>query len=122
MVEEAIRKLDEGLKTGNFDRYGAVMKTAVHQALIGFCQQDEEFAQAVVQGGSFTDCMKAVGKAIKGNAISDIEAFVAAVRFYFPGAGINVQMAIDLCAGVQGKGEPEPAKSDGIVLSLLDFM
>lgn len=122
MVDEAIKKLDEGLKDGKFDRYGTDMKEAVHRALVGFCRQDREFAQAVVQGGSFDECMKAVGKAVKNGAISDIDAFTEAVRFYFPGAGIDVKMTIDLCAGVRGESGGEPAGSSGIVLSLLDFM
>ena len=122
MVDEAIRKLNEELKSGKFDRYGAAMKDAVHKALVCFCRQDGEFAQAVVQGGSFEDCMKAVGKAVKGGSISDIDAFTAAVRFYFPGAGIDVQMTIDLCASVRGESGGEPAGSSGIALSLLDFM
>ena len=122
MVDEAIQKLDEGLKSGKFDRYGAVMKEAVHRTLVGFCRQDREFAQAVVQGGSFGDCMKAVGKAVKNGAISDIDAFTEAVRFYFPGAGIDVKMTIDLCAGVRGESGGTPAGSSDIVLSLLDFM
>ncbi len=66
--------------------------------------------------------MKAVGKAVKGSGISDIKAFTEAVQFYFPGAGIDVQMKIDLCASVRGKGGVVSAGSSGIVLSLMDFM
>lgn len=122
MVDQAIQKLREELKSGKFDRYGTVMKTAVCGALETFCRQDEEFAQAVVQGGSFSDCMAAVSKKIKGNAISDMEAYGEAVRFYFPGAGIDVKMTIDLCASVRDKGEaPEKARSAGVVLDLSDF-
>lgn len=123
MYAEAKKRLDDELKSGKFDRYGSAMKTAVHGALLGFCRQDEEFAQAVAQGGSFEDCMKAVGKKVTGGAISDIDAFVAAVQFYFPGAGINVQMTIDLCASVRDDAVADkPAKPAGIVLDLLDFM
>lgn len=95
----ATEKLSSGLRE-KLDRYGEVMKSSVHDALLEFCRQDNEFAQAVAQGGSFTDCMKAVGKCVKGGAISDAEAWGAAVRFYFPGAEIRVTMRIDLCAGV----------------------
>ena len=34
------------------------MSGAVLSAIKDFCRQDAEFAQAVVQGGSFADCMK----------------------------------------------------------------
>ena len=121
MRDEAVKKLREELKSGTFDRYGKVMKDAVCDALIDFCRQDEEFAQAVVQGGSFTDCMTAVGKKVHGDGISDMEAYGEAVRFYFPGAGIDVKMTIDLCASVRDKGEAAPEKDAGVVLDLSDF-
>lgn len=121
--DEAKEKLDRELHSGSFDKYGNAMKSAVHQALLDFCQQDREFAQAVVQGGSFTDCMKAVGKCITGNSISDIQAFGAAVKFYFPGAGIDVKMTINLCAEVEKQEESPDAGSDkGLILDLSAFL
>lgn len=117
--EQAREKLDREWKSGSFDRYGAAMKDDVRDALTGFCRQDEEFAQAVVQGGSFEDCMKAVSKCVRGSAISDMEAFGAAVKFYFPGAGIRVTMEIDLLAEVR---KEEPVKEDkGLLIDLSDF-
>ncbi len=121
MQNEAIKKLEEQSKSGKFGSRASVMKDAVFQALINFCRQDEEFARAVVQGGDFAECMGKVEKSIKGNAISDLDAYTAAVRFYFPGAGIDVQMTIDLCAGVRD-GAAQKGKQDGIVLSLADFL
>lgn len=50
------------------------MKSAVRDALLEFCRQNEEFAQAVVQGGAFPDCMAAVAKGV-GSSISDLEAY-----------------------------------------------
>ena len=70
--DQAKKKLEAEAKSGTFDRYGAVMKTAVRDSLLDFCRQDEEFAQAVAQGGSFADCMKAVAKNC-GSSISDLE-------------------------------------------------
>lgn len=96
----------------------SAMKSAVRDALLEFCHQDEEFAQAVVQGGSFGDCMAAVAKGV-GSSISDMEAYKRAVAFYFPGAGINMRMTIDLCDSV--KDVPHPA-GPGIVLDLNDFL
>lgn len=118
--EQARDKLDREWKSGEYDRCAQVMKDDVRDALTGFCRQDEEFAQAVVQGGSFEDCMKAVAKCVKGSAISDMEAFGAAVKFYFPGAGIRVTMEIDLLAEVR-KDEPEKTKAAGIMVDLSDF-
>lgn len=96
----------------------AAMKDAVKDALLNFCQQDEEFAQAVAQGGSFSDCMKAVAKGV-GTSISDLEAYRRAVTFYFPGADIQFTMRIDLCGSVTEGGAPE---SGGISLNLSDFL
>lgn len=114
--EEAKKKLDEGFKA-NMDRYASAMKGSVRDTLLEFCRQDEEFAQAVAQGGSFEDCMKAVAKCVKGNALSDLEAWGAAVRFYFPGAGIRCEMRIDLCADVM----KEEAPKAGPIIDLSDF-
>ena len=120
MFEEAKKRLDDETKSGKFCRYGWVMKERVKETLVEFCRQDEEFAQAVVQGGSFQDCMAAVVKKIQGKGgISDTEAFGEAVRFYFPGAGIQVTMKIDLCASVR-KDEPAE-KQEGLLIDLSDF-
>lgn len=117
-LKDAEVKLSAEMKTGKFDRYAIVMKRAVYDALLDFCRQDEEFAQAVVQGGSFEDCMKAVSKCVKGGALSDMEAYGAAVKFYFPGAGINVTMKIDLLAGVRDAASVE---DKGLLIDLSDF-
>ncbi len=117
--EEAKNKLDAGVQQ-KLDQYGEVMKNAVHDALLEFIGQDEEFAQAVVQGGSFEDAMAAVTKQIKGRrSISDMEAYGAAVRFFFPGAEIRVSMTIDLIGAAAAK-EPEKENS-AVIIDLSDF-
>lgn len=118
--KQAEVKLRAERKTAKLDRYGQVMAGAVQDALLNFCSQDEEFAQAVVQGGSFEDCMKAVAKCVKGNALSDTEAYGAAVKFYFPGAEIRVTMKIDLLASVRDEAE-EPEEDAGLLIDLSDF-
>lgn len=125
LLEEAKKKLDDGVKE-KLDKYGEAMKTAVHKALLDFCQQNSEFAEAVAQGGTFKDCMAAVSKCVKGNAISDIEAYAAAVKFFFPGAGIDVRMAINLTESVDNDAvtpeAQEPPKQKGpVMVSLNDF-
>lgn len=100
------------------------MKKPVKDALLSFCEQDEEFAQAVAQGGSFPDCMKAVANGI-GHSISDLEAYRRAVAFYFPGADIQMTMRVNLCASVNPDGEDgreTPPPSKGIMLNLSDFL
>ncbi len=123
--EQAKRKLKAEKSSGSYDRYASAMKDAVYEALDGFCRQDAEFAQAVVQGGAFSDCMKAVAKGC-GSAISDLEAFRRAVRFYFPGADVKFHMTVNLCADVEAKAETAaavPVASAGPkILDLEDFL
>jgi hypothetical protein len=115
-TEQAIEKLKAGAGSVKGQKEVA-MKGAVLEALTSFCKQDQEFAQAVVQGGSFQECMTAVAKGT-GNSISDLDAYQKAVRFYFPGAEIRWTMTIDL---IGAAGEPE-VKSGGIMLDLADFL
>lgn len=123
--EQAKNKLDEGMKE-KLDRYGELMKTAVHDALLDFCRQDDEFSEAVAQGGSFKDCMKAVAKGVKGNMISDAEAYGQAVKFFFPGAGIDVKMTINLADSVEKEAAAQERaekreKRGPVIVSLKDF-
>ena len=103
------------------DEYGKVtgqkesaMKSAVRDALLEFCRQNEEFAQAVAQGGTFPDCMAAVAKGV-GSSLSDLEAYRRAAAFYFDGARVNFTMTIQL-----EPAEPEKEQK-GILLDLTDF-
>ena len=114
--EKACARLDDECKNGKFDKYGNVMKSAVKDALKEFCRQDGEFSQAVVQGGSFSDCMTAVGKKVKNNGISDLDAYATAAGFYFPGSKVRFEMRIELC-----EHEPEETHSD-LIIDLSDFL
>ena len=121
--EQATKKLATEKSSGSYDRYASAMKNAVYEALDEFCRQDAEFAQAVVQGGTFADCMKAVAKSC-GSAISDLEAFRRAVRFYFPGADVKFHMTVNLCADVEAEAaDAAPVVSTGPkILDLEDFL
>ncbi len=110
--EQALDKLTEGAKNGRYDKYAEIMKQGTLDALRDFCRQNSEFAQAVVQGGSFEDCMKAVTKNCR-TGISDLEAYRRAVQFYFPGAEVRFRMELDLCGGLQD--------GPSVMLNLADF-
>lgn len=112
--EQAKKKL-EAVKSVKGQKENAMLQP-VREALIRFCEQDEEFAQAVAQGGSLEDCMSAVAKGA-GNHISDLDAYRKAVQFYFDGAEVIFQMKIDVCPNRVGGGD-----GDGIVLDLMSFM
>lgn len=125
-LEQALAKIKDQTKiTGR----AKIVAPAVADALTDFCRQDEEFAQAVAQGGSFADCLAAVLKGVC-STISDLECYRRAVRFYFPTADIHMELHIDLAphAAAQeasttvDKPTPkEPTASGGIVLNFSDF-
>lgn len=105
--EQAIEKLGnerKSFKSG--DRKASAVKDDVAYTLETFCQQDEEFAQAVVQTDkTLSDCCTEIMKGT-GNSVSDLEVYKKAVNFYFPGADIKMTMEIDLigsAAKPQGK-------------------
>lgn len=107
---------------GSFDKYAAVMKGRVAEKLLDFCGQDEEFAEAVAEGGSLEKCMAAVAKKAHGKqGIEDLEAYSEAVAFYFPGAKIRCTMTVDLI-GDAARSEESAGGSGGIVLNLADFL
>lgn len=123
---QALDKLRAEFKAGKYDRYANAMKNDVHRTLESFCKQDAEFAQAVVQGGTFEDCMKAVAKDC-GSSISDLDAYRKAVQFYFPGADVRFNMSIDLCASVDDGQEDAPhpdqkSKARCKIIPLEDFL
>ena len=110
------------------------IKHAVMEALSNFAGQDEEFAQAIAQGGSFSDCMAAVCKGI-GTSISDLEAYRRAAAFYFPGCDVRFEMRIELAPGTGDEGtdchanaaalarnDGESAGKSGMVIDLADFL
>ena len=80
---KAIEKLNTEQKISVSDSKIMIMKDFVNETLTTFCKQSEEFSQAVVQGGSFIDCMKYVAKGV-GRAISDIEALLLSPRHHIP--------------------------------------
>ena len=125
--DQALKKIQAEYKSGKYDRYGQVMKADVLRQIEDFIEQDDEFAQAVVQGGTFEDCMKTVAKSC-GQALSDVEAYRRAAAFYFPGATVKMQLTIDLIG--DAAKEPEPytpkhaaeEKPSGLVLDFRSFL
>ena len=101
MKKEAIEKIkNEQKEAKKLSNKANAIKKATCKALISFCNQEEEFAQAILdQDKTIADCLESIAKGI-GNAVSDIEVFEKAVQFYFPGAKIEFVMKIDLCGSV----------------------
>lgn len=108
------------LKDGKAAKYqnskaNAICKP-VADALIAFCEQSEEFAQAIVQGKPFNECVVTVADSL-GAAVSDFEVYSRAVEFYFPGAKIEFQMKIKMSAF-----EKDDSAAAGVVFDITDFM
>lgn len=93
MKEQALAKLASEFGKGKYNSAASFMKQPVRDALETFVRQDDEFAQAVIQGGTFEKCMEAVSKNV-GMDISDLDAYKRAVNFYFPGADVEFSMRI----------------------------
>lgn len=101
-TQKALDKIKEDLKIS--DRHFSIIKDCVIAALESFIRQDDEFAQAVVQGGTMKEMFESVCKSIGGKSgISDLEVYQAAVEFFFPGAKVEFHMTIDLCGSVREK-------------------
>lgn len=102
--EKAIEKLDKELKAfHSSDNKAKAVKDAVVNTLKMFCEQDEEFAQAIVQTDkTLSDCCESIMKKV-GQSIEDIEVYKRAVNFYFAGADIKVTMEIDLIGSAAEK-------------------
>lgn len=129
MIKKALEKIDTELKEFKGDQCENVMKDRCAEVLKNFCQQDEEFAQAVVQTDkTLSDALKAVvekyTKQTRTQGISDLDAFKEIVSFYFPEAGINFSMTIDLCASVRNNISisHSNAKKDVLNMSLDDLL
>lgn len=94
-AKEKINQTDNGLTGAAKSVY-----SYVQSALLDFCKQEDEFAQAIVQSDkSISDCCKDIMKSC-GNHISDIEVYRRAVEYFFPGAKVEFQMKIDLIGDV----------------------
>lgn len=121
MQEKATDRLRKELDAFTGDRYELAMKKSVADALIDMAGQDEEFAQAVVQGGGFKDCMGEVKKRVKNGTVSDIDAYRAAAAFYFPGCKVQMQLVIDL-VGDAALPPEKNAEKKSVIISLEDFL
>ncbi len=123
--EDAKKKLETEANAGSFDRYGKAMKGEVLKALKEFCTQSEVFAEAVVKGRSFEECMKAVAKGVSGGSISDLKAFQLAVKYYMADADVRFCMEIKTggaAAAVEAQAvQPEPEAAKSVMIDLTKF-
>lgn len=122
MYEIAKKKLDDELKNFKGDQYAKAVSGYVHGVLLNFCQQEPEFAQAIVQNDkTLSDACAAATKEHK-QAMSDLEVCRKAVEFYFPGAGVEFKMTIDLCASVKPADETTEKRPRLLKFNLEDLL
>lgn len=129
-VNQAVAKIENGIAAVKGQKEN-VVKRPVADALISFCRQQGEFAQAVVQSEkTFADCVAHV-VAGSGNALSDIEAYRKAVGFWFPGAVVDMVLTIRMSEFEEPEkvaevpAKPEKAKSQttgNLEFSLFDLL
>lgn len=123
-VAKAVEKIEGGVSSVK-DRYGKVVARPVADALISFCRQQGEFAQAVVQSDKgFADCIAHVVKGI-GQSLSDLEAYRKAVGFWFPGAVVDMVLTIRMSEFEEPENVPEavetPRKAKSQTTGNLEF-
>lgn len=113
-MSKATEKIKNGLAEVN-DKYGKIIKNAVADILVSFCETNEEFDRAVEQSDkTMKDCIAEVVKGVT-TSISDIECYRRAAAFWFPGAIVDMQIVIRM-------SEYEDKKTDDISLSLFDLI
>lgn len=110
IITRAMEKV-KTVYTGN-NKYAGAVAPDVSAALADFCRQNEEFARAVLDGGTFGECLTAVAKEISGKRhISDLAVYQKAVEFYFPGAVIENMMIVHMSRYELDKPEAEAAQT-----------
>lgn len=108
IITKAVEKLNfEHKKCKGLSQKGNAVKEYVFEALTTFCQQNEEFSQAVFnKQESLKECIEQTVKSC-GSSISDIDVYKKAVSFYFLGATVHFEMKIDLGDGGYSNLKPE---------------
>lgn len=92
----------------------SIVADSAHDALCNFCRQSEAFAQKVVEGGSFTDCVKSV-MGINVYAMSDLDVYKKCAGYYFQNATIGMTLTINEAFTVR---EEKGTTDSGSILSL----
>lgn len=98
----------------------SLMADAILRVLKDFCEQSEEFSEAVVKGGSFVDCMKSMAKDL-GNYAEGLSCCKKAVEFYLPAAEIKLAWSITLPNKVEKPPVADEKPKSTFMLDLESF-
>lgn len=95
IISQAVEKINRKDKPEKNDMFAAAIGEHIKKALATFCEQNEEFARAVLDGGSANECIKAVADKIRTRkSVSDFDVYQLAVKYYFPVAVVDFVMKI----------------------------
>ena len=95
IISQAVEKINRKEKPEKNDMFAAAIGEHIKKALTTFCEQNEEFARAVLDGGSANECIKSVADKIRTRrTVSDFDVYQLAVKYYFPVAVVDFVMKI----------------------------
>ena len=113
---EKLRGKDQWI--GADGKHAKAVYVAVMEAMIGFCEQQEELADAVLQQEKTLGyCCEQIMKGC-GSSISDIEVYAKAVSFYFPGARIEMKMTVYMSEYEKAEKQEAEKKPTAKILDL----
>lgn len=123
--DKAIEKIKKESEARPKGQIASAIYMYMVEIIKSFCEQDEEFAQAVVQTDkTLSDCAEKIGADNKGKSyLSDLNVCKAAADFYFCGADVSFVMRVVLnpVETVPAEHPTEEKKSD-LALSLDDLL
>lgn len=112
IISQAVEKINRKEKPMKDDPFAVAIGEHIKKALTIFCEQNEEFARAVLDGGSANECIKSVADKIRTRkAVSDFDVFQLAVKYYFPVAVVDFVMKIRM-SEYEPKAEQTEAKAE----------
>ena len=101
-------------------KYAAAVTDSLVNALEVFAEQDEEFADAILDG-SLVSCAKVIEKGLSGKrSVSDLEVYRMAAGHFFPGAEVEFHMTVKVNPYGGAAEEDKPTINKKI--SLLDLI
>lgn len=123
IISQAVEKINRKEKPEKNDMFAAAIGEHIKKALTTFCEQNEEFARAVLDGGSANECIKAVADKIrKRKSVSDFDVYQLAVKYYFPVAVVDFVMKIRMSEYEPKAGQTEQKTALDLSLDgLLDW-
>ena len=112
IISQAKEKINCKDKPMKDDPFAVAIGEHIKKALATFCEQNEEFARAVLDGGSANECIKSVADKIRTRkSVSDFDVYQLAVKYYFPVAVVDFVMKIRM-SEYEPKAEQKEEKAE----------